>query len=550
RPTASTMAEEQACCVVSVSGPPEAPQPPAGPWSCSGVVLSRDPGLVLCQGAVFAPFLRDGPDAWAQPHALMPNALQPGLCILVLQPPAGTHAPAAPRTPSGSLQQHDAQLLALVPCRTFQKALAQAFSQADQWRFSGEAAEDNPRALHWFAWLRVPGLHTPGGGWMARASTGSLRKGEGLVACGSPFGALCPDLFLNTLSQGVVSNLAGEENVLILTDARCLPGTEGGGVFLPSPAGSRLVAIIAASFCWKGAEWIGLTLLCSITAILHSSAGVLDDARVAVPPVPPGQVVAVQAGAGQDPPGWAALVECGATWGSGVLLGPQLLVTCRHVVEARVPLRVTLAPSPGWGATVLAGHVVFTTEELSPFDVAVVALEDSVPGFVPPCPADTFYPGKKCGGDVRCWSGVEHHPLAPTFCPSGEEVHVVGFGALGRACGPSVTAGVLSAVVVVAGRPVMLQTTCAVHRGSSGGPLLSARTGRLLGIVASNTRDTSMGATYPHLNFCIPVTILQSPLARYCRTGDPSAFTGLNRAGKGVCAAWRLQRPPGPPSKL
>ncbi|KAM6105511.1 peroxisomal leader peptide-processing protease [Pterocles gutturalis] len=521
------MAEEQACCVVSVSGPPDAPQAPASPWSCSGVVLSRDPGLVLCQGAVFAPFLRGGPDAWAQPCALTPNALRPGLCILVLQPPAGTHAPAAPQTPSGSLQQHDAQLLALVPCRTFQKALAQTFSQADHWRFVGEAAEDNPRALHWFAWLRVPGLDTPGGGWTAQASAGSLRKGEGLVACGSPFGALCPDLFLNTLSRGVVSNLAGEENVLVLTDARCLPGTEGGGVFLPSPTGSRLVAVITASFCWKGTEWVGLTLLCSIAAILRSSAGVLGEARVAVPPVPPvppGQVVAVQAGAGQDPLGWAALVECGATWGSGVLLGPQLLVTCRHVVEARALLRVTLAPGPGWGATVLSGRVVFTTEELSPFDVAVVALEDSVPGFVPPCPADTFYPG--------------------------EEVRVVGFGALGRACGPSVTAGVLSAVVAVAGRPAMLQTTCAVHGGSSGGPLLSTRTGRLLGIVTSNTRDTSVGATYPHLNFCIPITILQPPLARYCRTGDPSAFTGLNRAGKGVGAVWRLQRPTGPPSKL
>ncbi|NXT24177.1 TYSD1 protease, partial [Syrrhaptes paradoxus] len=550
RPTASTMAEEQACCVVSVSGPPDAPQPPASPWSCSGVVLSRDPGLVLCQGAVFAPFLRDGPDAWAQPHALTPGALRSGLCILVLQPPAGACTPAAPRTPSGSLRQHDAQLLALVPCRTFQKALAQAFSQADQWRFSEEAAEDDLRALHWFAWLRVPGLDTPGGGWTAQASAGSLRKGEGLVACGSPFGALCPDLFLNTLSQGVVSNLAGEENVLVLTDARCLPGTEGGGVFLPSPAGSRLVAVIAASFCWKGAEWVGLTLLCSIAAILRSSAGILDDARVAVPPVPPGQVVAVQAGAGQDLLGWAALVECGATWGSGVLLGPKLLVTCRHVVEARVPLHVTLAPGPGWGATVLAGRVVFTTEELSPFDVAVVALEDSVPGFIPPCPADTFYPGKKCGGGcgLLVWGGAS--PFAPIFCPPGEEVCVVGFGALGHACGPSVTAGVLSAVVAVAGRPVMLQTTCAVHGGSSGGPLLSTRTGRLLGIVASNTRDTSVGATYPHLNFCIPITILQPPLARYCRTGDLSAFTGLNCTSKGVRAVWRLQRPPGPPSKL
>ncbi|KAM9273476.1 peroxisomal leader peptide-processing protease [Morus bassanus] len=520
------MAEEQDCCAVSVSGPPDA----AGPWSCSGVVLGRGPGLVLCQGAVFAPFLRDGPAAWAQPRALPPDALQPRLRLLVLQPPPGTPAPAlrldaptAARGPADGVRQHEAQLLALVPCGAFRQALARAFGSAERWRFGGEAAGDDPRALHWFAWLRVPGLDSPGGGWTARVGAGCLRKGEGLLACGSPFGALCPDLFLNTLSRGVVSNLAGEENALILTDARCLPGTEGGGAFLPLPDGPRLVAIIAASFCWKGAEWVGLTLLCSLAAILRSSAGVLDEAGIAVPPVP-GRVAAVQAGVRQDPLAWVVLVECGAAWGSGVLLAPRLLLTCRHVVEAGGPLRVTPAPGPGRAAAVLGGRVVFATENSSPFDVAVLELEESVLGFVPPRLADTFLPG--------------------------EEVSVVGFGALGRACGPSVTAGVLSAVVAVAGRPVMLQTTCAVHGGSSGGPLISSRSGRLLGIVASNTRDTGAGTTYPHLNFCVPITILQPPVARYHHTGDPAAFAALNQAGEGVRAVWRLQRQPGPPSKL
>ncbi|NXP75779.1 TYSD1 protease, partial [Ramphastos sulfuratus] len=549
RPAGAAMAEEeQACCVVSVSGLPDAPEPAAGPWSCSGVILSRGPGLVLCQAAVFAPFLRDGPAAWARPCALLPDVLQPGLHLMVLQPPA-LEAPTAPRDPAECLQQYEARLLALVPCAAFQRALARAFGTAEPWHFGGEEAGEERAALHWFAWLRVPGLDTPGGSWTARTSASCLRKGEGLLACGSPFGALCPDLFLNTLSRGVVSNLSGEENALILTDARCLPGTEGGGAFLPSAAGPRLVAVIAASFCWKGAEWVGLTLLCSLAAILHSSAGVLGKAGIVVPPLP-AQVAAVQAGSGQDPLGWVVLVECGTTWGSGVLLAPRLLLTCRHVVESSSPLRVTLAVSPGRAAAVLKGRVVFATEETSPFDVAVVELEQSVPGLVPPRPADTFVPGERTLGHCGV-IGLAGHPLTPTFpLHPGEEVSVVGFGALGRACGPSVTSGILSAVVAVAGHPVMLQTTCAVHGGSSGGPLVSSRSGRLLGIVASNTRDTSVGATYPHLNFCIPVTILQSPVARYRRTGDPTAFATLNWAGEGVRAAWRLQRQRAPLSKL
>lgn len=72
-----------------------------------------------------------------------------------------------------------------------------------------------------------------------------------------------------------------------------------------------------------------------------------------------------------------------------------------------------------------------------------------------------------------------HRTPSSPGCRAGEAVLALGFGALGRACGPSVTGGVLSAVV--GAPPVMLQSTCAVHAGSSGGPLLAASNGRLLG---------------------------------------------------------------------
>lgn len=170
--------------------------------------------------------------------------------------------------------------------------------------------------------------------------------------------------------------------------------------------------------------------------------------------------------------------------------------------------------------TVLQARLVFATAEASPFDVAVLELQGSVPSFQPPDLATTFQPG--------------------------EPVLALGFGALGRACAPSVTGGVLSAVVGTP--PVMLQSTCAVHAGSSGGPLLSARDGCLLGIVASNARDNAAGTTYPHLNFCIPISLLRSPLTRYGCSGDPAAFAPLNAASEGARAAWQLQQRP--PSKL
>lgn len=88
------------------------------------------------------------------------------------------------------------------------------------------------------------------------------------------------------------------------------------------------------------------------------------------------------------------------------------------------------------------------------------------------------------GGLGKCVSPARRRRLPSlTLLPSlaGEAVSVVGFGVFGQACGPSVTSGILSAVVQVDDTPVMLQTTCAVHGGSSGGPLFSACSGDLLG---------------------------------------------------------------------
>lgn len=170
--------------------------------------------------------------------------------------------------------------------------------------------------------------------------------------------------------------------------------------------------------------------------------------------------------------------------------------------------------------------MAFATQETSPYDVAVVSLEKDLHGVPLPVPAEHFH--------------------------EGEAVSVVGFGVFGQACGPSVTSGILSAVVRVDDTAVMLQTTCAVHGGSSGGPLFSPRTGNLLGIVASNTRDNDTGATYPHLNFSIPITVLQPALQWYRRTGDLGGLRELDSATEPVRVVWRLQRPlpEAPRSKL
>lgn len=554
---------EQAGCVVSAS---RAGQPDAGSWSCSGVILSRSPGLVLCHGGIFTPFLRTGSAALTQtdtaflpgdscsddlrlhvqwgPTAAIPAGRGeqelPGLCTpqcasLDLEPDAPSRSRARPLQPP-----RPAQLLLLLSCPAFRSHFARLFGAeaAEQWHFvssapddavSEEEEEDQLRALGWFALLRVqPGAaEERRGPPLTVARLGTVAKGAPLLACGSPFGAFCPDIFLNTLSRGVLSNAAGP---LLLTDARCLPGTEGGGVFAARPAGA-LVALVAAPLCWKAREWVGLTLLCAAAPLLQvarSALARLHPGSASLSALQPPEVGVPRDLPVQDfGPPWAAaavLVECGTVWGSGVAVAPRLVVTCRHVAPREAARVLVHSATPKDVA--IWGRVVFATLETSPYDIAVLSLEEDLKGVPTPVPAEHFH--------------------------EGEPVSVVGFGVFGQACGPSVTSGILSAVVHVDDTPVMLQTTCAVHGGSSGGPLFSTRSGDLLGIVASNTRDNNTGATYPHLNFSIPITVLQPALTQYGQTGDLCGLRELDHATEPVRVVWRLQRPlpEAPRSKL
>ncbi|XP_060096793.1 peroxisomal leader peptide-processing protease [Heteronotia binoei] len=557
------MAGEKVGCVVSVSDSGGASGAASrGPWSGSGVLLAPSPGVVLCHGALFSPFLLvpERPDG-AQHALLLPDSFSPGLRIRVLRPSSTTSSKTGFARPDeaspalrfnplsgfleapGGLESREAELLLLVPCRPFQSAFAKVFGASDEWRFGGEEEEedgeeaasfaDQVRFLHWFALLRVLDGDFHGAGAASCVPAALLSKGDPLFTCGSPFGAFCPDIFMNTLSKGIVSNLAGEGNALILTDARCLPGTEGGGIFAVSGVSPQLVGIIVAPLCWKSNEWVGLTLVCAVDCILESIRNILSELHLfpktqllRLPLATQAQKVAVaRDGPVQQMLAAVVLVECGLSWGSGVMVSSRVVLTCRHVVSGASSVRVRIGPSPEQ-TLVTKGKVVFATQDASPYDVALVELEDNLFLFVEPVLASRFY--------------------------EGEDVSVVGFGAFGQACGPSVTSGILSAVITVEEKPVMLQATCAVHGGSSGGALFSTHSGKLLGIVASNTRDHSIGATYPHLNFSIPITVLQAALLEYTRSRDLCGFRELDRVADRVRVVWRLQREPGevPLSKL
>ncbi|XP_053731605.1 peroxisomal leader peptide-processing protease [Synchiropus splendidus] len=495
---------EKRCCVVSVSD--------CGTTavSCSGVIVHPAAGVVLCPGLPFSRFLTERRSLSTNSKCLSPQNFTKRLEIRLS---LGT------RKESSKHNVCDAQLVMLVHCPEFKLAFQSAFLQNDRWSFHGDSEDEelvrNAQFLSWFAVLKTNRLADLDSGVIKWLRSSSLEKGDPVVACGSPFGSLCVDLFINTISRGIISNLTGEDNAIILTDARCLPGTEGGGLFrVKGPDCLHFIGMIVSPFGWKAHEWIGLSLVCSVQVIFRnilSCAGAQSPLRDLQPAERDLNISTTS----HRPVGYPTVcfVDSGSLWGSGVVVSPQLVLTCRHVVHEKSA--VTLKFHHKRRVLTVPGDVLFSTNATSPYDVAVVQLREPVPEALVPRMAESFSPG--------------------------ESVLVVGYGGLGQTCGPSLTSGILSKTIDLNHKPVMLQTTCAVQAGASGGAVVRRHTGELLGIVSSNTRDLTAKATYPHLNFSVPVTVLQRLLHQFTATRDVDVWKDLNTTEEEVKRVWRLQ---------
>eukprot|EP01049_Picozoa_sp_SAG25_P001414 SAG25_NODE_62_length_17948_cov_8.453975_7_plen_422_part_00 len=113
--------------------------------------------------------------------------------------------------------------------------------------------------------------------------TSTLRLGEAVTVLASPFGALSPSIFLNSVSTGVVSNFVrrsgshggvqaggganspSERGVsLILTDARCLPCTEGGPVV---DSEGRLLGVALPPLQQKNGAAVGYGLVAPMACV-------------------------------------------------------------------------------------------------------------------------------------------------------------------------------------------------------------------------------------------------------------------------------------------
>ncbi|CAC5409704.1 TYSND1 [Mytilus coruscus] len=335
-----------------------------------------------------------------------------------------------------------------------------------------------------------------------------LDKGNNLEIEATPFGGLCPEIFLNSRSTGVLSNKAG--GILLMTDARCVPGSEGGPVFCRKGHHRYLVGLIITSLCWKANEWVGLSMACAITDVLKR---VKQICRMEMTYME--NIIRARNNLSEMIE-MIPLIVVGSNWGSCVVIGQDnghsILLTCSHVVKESdyntVKLKFTDHQKPH------KGKVIYKTPVDEQFDIAVLT-----------CPLNS----------------EKHVQISPKPVSQGDRVYVIGHAVFGeeKNLEPTITSGIISKVLCINNVPVMIQTTCAVHAGASGGAIVN-QYGQLVGIPVSNAKDTESKATYPHINMCIPIATVAPIIQQYMASRDASILGNLTIKHKHVKKLWML----------
>ncbi|PIK48171.1 putative peroxisomal leader peptide-processing protease-like [Apostichopus japonicus] len=333
----------------------------------------------------------------------------------------------------------------------------------------------------------------------------SYLSGNYLAVTGTPFGSLCPSAFVGSYTGGVVTNLTGKGDVVLLTDARCLPGTEGAAVFLEPENTEEPVAVglVVAPMCFRTNQWLDYRSCAPSTKLYPTCLKSFRNPGhfylifktvfyrlIKTGPRCHNFLNSIQ------------LVKVGSSWGSGVVVDSErkFLLTCRHVVLDAINKNNTVVvrvdrETNSW----CRAKVIFATSKTSVIDFAIIQLVGRHRDRFPLTEVELSV-------DTR----------------EGERLFAVGFPLFSpeTRLSASVTSGHVSKVIYYQGQPVMMQTSCGVHPGSSGGALISQRTGKLVGIIANNCRDDTHSVTIPHLNFAIPNSVFLKPLKKFLRTGD------------------------------
>lgn len=397
----------------------------------------------------------------------------------------------------------------------------------------------------------------------------ALVQGNVITAVGSPFGAISPPHFANSIVHGIISNCWSPEPAsdvrtspyLLMADMRCLPGMEGGAALdgQGKTVAMMMIPLFSRAFnaevpLLMPIEHIraGWAQCCEADHNLPARLDPATPARLAANAVAK-NTTQRQLSSGHKL-AWASklcsivLISAsnGSGWASGIVLSKGgLILTNAHVVQPRwssypqhsspdhvadsqLPLlqvRVSSSNSSSKGSWHTAEIVYVFRHAL---DLALLRLQA-------PAASLSLRPAVLYSGELQ----------------SGQAVNVVGHALFSpqRQMQPSVTAGNITKVVnsrAGSGRSAALvMTSATVHAGASGGAVM-AGDGSVVGITTSNAKHSGSGSTIPNLNFAVAADALRPLWALAKEPGflTREALQRVDVEDPALAALFRLSTPP------
>ncbi|KAF9289435.1 hypothetical protein BGZ68_009344 [Mortierella alpina] len=346
--------------------------------------------------------------------------------------------------------------------------------------------------------------------------------GKRLTLHGSGFGLIAPSVLINNISQGVVANIIHphraarrvdeQANSLILTDAKFLPGMEGGAVSWDETG--ELAGLSMLPIRRRDGEPVDISLVipaaCLITAI---------SPYITLPqqPLLPKHIMSLNSTALMHARQSVVMVQVGQTWASGVVISKNgHILTNAHVFTSFLD-NISNRTWPNLRSGVSLRVRIDSPQQQIP-ETCVLN------GFLPFLPLRTK-------DDIS-----RTKPVA-----RGTPLFAIGHGIFGPSSGilPLITSGICSKVVTYSNQPVMLLSSVPVHRGNSGGVLVNTE-GHFVGLVTGNGK-TSTGRTITHLNFAIPLEAMTAEVNAYLIDEDRKWLDRLNTPPTRIDDIWSLR---------
>lgn len=219
--------------------------------SCSGIIIDAARGLVITSASIFHPFLDVKHGKVFKLTQSLDHRWFKHVQVSVTveaddrskQDDTLDHQVSSPLADGDLIdrttEQYGGEILKMSKIPSFAIHLSRLFSSSDGWQITYKNMKDTKRSANSKEIPQDDSLHILScfvliklRNWQERRQNLSMSRhlgiGDPLYAVATPFGVMSAGVFMNSVSKGIVCNVAGS---LVVTDARSVPGCEGGALY-------------------------------------------------------------------------------------------------------------------------------------------------------------------------------------------------------------------------------------------------------------------------------------------------------------------------------